>query len=76
MKAFIPFGSGLYNCVGRPLAALEMRQLLCTILYRFTFEKGPNYDKEAILNSLTSNGAMEVGAIPLVIRARKSLVQT
>lgn len=50
---------------------LEMRQLLATILYRFTFEKGPHYDKGTILNSLSSNGSMEVGAIPLVIRARK-----
>lgn len=48
-----------------------MRQLLATILYRFTFEKGPNYDKEAILNSLSSNGSMEVGTIPLIVRARK-----
>ncbi|KAF5690764.1 cytochrome P450 monooxygenase [Fusarium globosum] len=70
-KAFIPFGSGLYNCAGRALAALEMRQLLCTILYRFTFERGPHYNREAILDSLSSNGSMEVGPIHLVVRARK-----
>ena len=69
-KAFIPFGSGLYNCAGRALAALEMRQLLCTILFRFAFEKGPQYDKEAILDSLSSNGSMQVGGIHLVLRVR------
>jgi len=69
-KAFAPFGSGVYNCVGRPLAMLEMRLFVATILYRFQLSPGPNFSSEKFLASLRSNSTMESGGLPLIITER------
>ena len=37
--AFIPFSYGPTNCVGKNLALMEMRMLLCWVLRRFRFSK-------------------------------------
>jgi len=42
--AFIPFSYGPAICVGRNLALMEMRMLLCWVLRRFRFSKAPGVD--------------------------------
>jgi cytochrome P450 len=44
--AFIPFSYGPTNCVGKNLALLEMRMLLCWVLQRFRFSKAPGVSHE------------------------------
>jgi len=44
--AFIPFSYGPANCVGKNLALIEMRMLLCWVLRRFRFSKAPGIDYE------------------------------
>jgi len=44
--AFIPFLYGLANCVGKNLALVEMRMVLCWVLQRFWFSKAPRVDYE------------------------------
>jgi cytochrome P450 len=39
--AFIPFSYGPTMCVGKGLALMEMRMLLCWVLRRFQFSKVP-----------------------------------
>jgi cytochrome P450 len=39
--AFLPFSYGPTNCVGKNLALMEMRMLLCWLLRRFRFSKAP-----------------------------------
>jgi len=45
--AFFPFSYGPTNCVGKNLALMEMRMLLCWVLRRFRFSKvlGASYGK-------------------------------
>ncbi|CZR50296.1 uncharacterized protein PAC_00168 [Phialocephala subalpina] len=71
-KAFVPFGSGLFNCAGRTLAQLELRQFIATLLYRFHFSAGRSFNPQSFLTSLRSNGTMESGGLPLLLTARNA----
>ena len=44
--AFIPFSYGPTSCVGKNLALVEMRMVLCWILRRFRFSKAPGVGYE------------------------------
>ena len=44
--AFFPFSYGQANCVGKNLALLEMRTLLCWVLLRFRISKAPGMNYE------------------------------
>ena len=39
-QAFLPFGGGLHNCIGRHLAELEMMIIIVSLLKEFNFETG------------------------------------
>ncbi|KAH9029481.1 high nitrogen upregulated cytochrome P450 monooxygenase 2 [Lactarius pseudohatsudake] len=45
-SAFFPFGYGPTICVGKNLALMEMRMLLCWMLRRFRFSKAPGVTYE------------------------------
>jgi len=42
--AFIPFSHGPTMCVGKNLALMEMRMVVCWVLRRFRFSKAPGVD--------------------------------
>lgn len=44
--AFFPFSYGPANCVGKNLALMEMRMLLCWVLRRFRFSEAPGVSLE------------------------------
>ena len=44
--AFIPFSYGPAGCVGKNLALMEMRMLVCWVLRRFRFSKAPGFEYE------------------------------
>jgi cytochrome P450 len=44
--AFFPFSYGPTNCVGKNLALMEMRMVLCWVLQRFRFSKAPGISLE------------------------------
>lgn len=69
-RANISFGAGLYNCVGKPLALLEMRQFLGTLLYQYKFERGARYNAQKFRDSWQSNGTMACGPLWLIPVAR------
>ncbi|TVY14731.1 Cytochrome P450 67 [Lachnellula arida] len=69
-RAFVPFGSGLFGCAGRTLAQLELRQFIATLLYRFHFSAGRNFNPQNFQSTLRSNGTMESGGLPLLLTAR------
>ncbi len=46
--AFLPFGAGPRQCIGAPLAALEMRLIAATLLQRFRFDLAADRPAELI----------------------------
>ena len=47
VAAFMPFSYGPTNCVGKNLALMQMRVVICWMLRRFRFSKAPGLDYEA-----------------------------
>lgn len=43
--AFVAFGHGQMNCIGRALALLELRTVLCAIVQRFYVSAWPGWDR-------------------------------
>lgn len=43
--AFLPFGGGIHNCIGRHLAELEMMLIIVSLLREFTFKHGLDIKK-------------------------------
>ena len=68
-NAFVPFSYGPMNCVGKGLALLELRAIVCALVRRFRFEgwvggKGDaavrTYEKEYKDYFVTERGAVDV----------------
>jgi cytochrome P450 len=47
VAAFMPFSYGPTNCVGKNLALMQMRVVICWVFRRFRFSKAPGVDYEA-----------------------------
>ncbi|KAH8103349.1 high nitrogen upregulated cytochrome P450 monooxygenase 1 [Cristinia sonorae] len=43
-SVFLPFATGIRSCVGKNLAILEMRAVLCALIQKFDFSVAPGYD--------------------------------
>ncbi|THH23060.1 hypothetical protein EUX98_g8119 [Antrodiella citrinella] len=43
-NVFVPFSAGVRNCVGKNVAVLEMRAVLCAVVQRFELSKAPDFD--------------------------------
>ncbi|KNA16246.1 hypothetical protein SOVF_090910 [Spinacia oleracea] len=42
-QAYLPFGLGARLCLGKNFAMVQLKLLLCNIVYRFSFTLSPNY---------------------------------
>ncbi|OQU94838.1 hypothetical protein CLAIMM_01130 [Cladophialophora immunda] len=69
-KAYIPFGAGVYSCVGKPLALLEMRLFLTRFMKKLELQPAPNYDLERYPWEVTSSLTLMKAALPVVVRKR------
>ncbi|OAP61728.1 hypothetical protein AYL99_03931 [Fonsecaea erecta] len=69
-KAYIPFGAGIYSCVGRPLALLEMRLFLTRFMRRLELKPAPKYDLERYPWEVTSSLTLMKAALPVLVRKR------
>ncbi|KAI1173798.1 cytochrome P450 monooxygenase-like protein [Nemania sp. FL0916] len=49
-SVFIPFNLGLYSCVGKRLAMIEMRRVIGEILSQYDFTTAPGHSNEVFLD--------------------------
>ncbi|KAL1734679.1 cytochrome P450 [Schizophyllum commune] len=69
--AFIPFSHGPANCVGKQLAYMEMRMLLCAILRRFDLRFADGWDPKEWEDGLQGFFVMVKGKMPVVVSERR-----
>lgn len=71
-NVFIPFNSGLYQCVGKRLAFMEMRFVTAKLLKRFDFSLAPEQSQEAFIEGMRDNLTLGTAPLQLLWRRRDS----
>ena len=69
-EAFIPFSVGPNNCVGKNLALLEMRMLLCYFVQKLEVRFAEGYDRRHWLDELDDAFVTSMGKLPVVLHRR------
>ncbi|KAI9791595.1 MAG: hypothetical protein M1816_003681 [Peltula sp. TS41687] len=70
--AFAPFSTGPYNCIGRPLALMNLRTTLAKLLLTFDFELAPGETGASIENA-KDHFALVPEELNVVFRRKKML---
>jgi cytochrome P450 family 628 len=70
-KAYIPFGAGVYSCVGKPLALLEMRLFITRFMRKLQLEPAPGYDLQQYPFEVTSSLTLTKTPLPVLVKKRK-----
>ena len=70
--AFAPFNAGVYGCIGKPLALLELRCVTAKLLHEFDIQFAPHEDGRRLLNETRDHFTLGLGALDLCFMSRKS----
>lgn len=70
MSAFIPFSIGQANCVGKPIAVLEMRLVLAYMIQAFEMRLVDSYRPEQWEEELRDFFVLQKGPLPVSLKAR------
>jgi cytochrome P450 len=70
-NAFIPFSVGPSNCVGKNLAWLEMRMLVCLVMQKLEMRFEEGYRPSQWDDDMQDYFVMMKGRLPVVLTARK-----
>ena len=68
--AFIPFSHGPANCVGKQLAMVEMRMVLCQAMQKLNVQFAPGYDPSDWLRNLSDHFVIKKGRLPVQAERR------
>lgn len=71
-RAFIPFSSGQYVCVGKAIALQEIRLFTTMVLKKFRFRFAKEHNREMFLDAVQSNSSLVKGSLILVVEKRAS----
>jgi cytochrome P450 len=69
--AFMPFGSGPYNCVGQKLAMLEMRTVAANMVRTFDIQFADGEDGSGMEKGTMDCFTLCVGTLDVKLRSRK-----
>lgn len=68
--AFMPFSVGPNNCVGKNLALLEMRMLICHVMQKLEVRFAEGWDHRQWLEELDDAFVTRMGRLPVVLQRR------
>lgn len=69
-NAFLPFSFGPANCVGKNLALLEMRMVLCLCMQKLEMRFDEGWDRTQWIDQLEDVFVTRMGRLPATIRVR------
>jgi len=69
-SAFIPFSFGPANCVGKPLALMELRFLTASLVHKFNMSFEDNYNPDQWERDLKDRFVLAKGKLPIKISLR------
>ncbi|KAL4925077.1 cytochrome P450 [Aspergillus undulatus] len=68
--AFAPFSLGPFNCIGRPLALMNLRTTLAQIVMEFDMEFAPGDDGSRFIRDAKDNFVYYAGGLEVLFRRR------
>lgn len=69
-SVFLPFSAGMRSCVGKNIALLEMRAVLCATLQKFDIAKAPGYDLDDWERDMRDSFVATCGPLMVVLKSR------
>lgn len=69
-NAFIPFSFGPANCVGKNMALLEMKILVCHLVQRLNLRLADGWDTAEWDRNIEERFVMRVGKLPVIVSPR------
>ncbi|BCS18635.1 cytochrome P450 [Aspergillus puulaauensis] len=69
-SAFAPFSLGPFNCIGRPLALINLRDTLAQLIMEFDVEFAPGEDGARFLGDAKDNFVFYAGEVDLLFTPR------
>ncbi|KAJ7637018.1 high nitrogen upregulated cytochrome P450 monooxygenase 2 [Roridomyces roridus] len=68
--AFIPFSSGPMNCVGKPVAQMELRVVVATLVQQLEMRLAPMWERDNWERGLEDFFVFKKGKLPVLLRER------
>ena len=69
--AFIPFGMGVSNCLGREIARMEIKMVAAYLVQRFDFAFGPSWNEEEWARKRLEHVIMRRAPVMISLKERK-----
>ena len=69
-NAFVPFSFGPANCVGKNMALLEMKIVICHLMQRLELRLAPGWDPTEWDRTLKAYFVMQTGELPVIVTPR------
>lgn len=69
-RAFMPFSTGVYNCVGQKLAMLELRSVIANLMRNFEMTFAEGEDGTEILEKSRDCFTTNVGKLDVKLKPR------
>ncbi|KAF8520538.1 cytochrome P450 [Gautieria morchelliformis] len=70
-SAYFPFSYGPTGCVGKGLAMLELRMVVCALIQKFEFKFAPSFKSRDWEDNLADFFILVKGELPVQMKARK-----
>ncbi|KAE8036859.1 hypothetical protein FH972_009492 [Carpinus fangiana] len=70
--AFAPFSAGVFGCIGRPLALLEIRTVVAKLVAAFDVRFAPGEDGHALVRETRDHFTLGLGDLKLAFEKRKA----